>query len=146
MECDGCTLCCKLLPVPWMNSPAYEYCKECEPDKGCKIYENVPKKCLGFECAYNQIKCAPIELRPDKCGIVFERIFEIFIGTLDLNTNVSDVAKGQIDSFVNQGFPVVLFRGNLITPLIFPTKEMTSKQTWSLIQRERKRRYGSSSI
>ena len=74
MECGGCTLCCKLLNIDWMNSPAGEYCKECEKGVGCKIFDHVPKKCLEFKCAYNQMEKVSIDLRPDNCDVIFERI------------------------------------------------------------------------
>ena len=111
MKCDGCTLCCKLLDIDWMDSPAGEYCKECEPGVGCKIYKNAPDKCLKFRCAYNQMEKASIDMRPDKCGVIFERLDDIIIGTVDpeverLNENV----LGQLEYFKDEGFSLVLYK------------------------------------
>jgi len=61
MECGNCTICCKILDIPWMDSPAGEYCKECNEGIGCKIYNTAPKDCLGFKCAYNQVDNISIE-------------------------------------------------------------------------------------
>lgn len=61
MECDGCTLCCELLNIPWMDSPPGELCKHCN-GTGCDIYDTAPKDCLLYECAYVQM---------DKASIIF---------------------------------------------------------------------------
>ena len=130
MQCDGCTLCCKLLPVPWMDSKAGEYCKECDIDIGCKIY--APKECLSFKCAYNQMEKCHIDLRPDNCGVVFERIGDdIFIGTTDSNLKkLKDVVSGQIMSFVKEGFSVILFNKKIPVPYIFPSN-CTKEEVWN---------------
>jgi len=111
MDCDGCTLCCKLIKIEWMDSPAGEYCKECDPGIGCKIYDNAPEKCLLFKCAYNQMEKASINMRPDKCGIIFERLDDIIIGTIkpELETISNDIFK-QLESFKNEGFSFVLYK------------------------------------
>jgi len=110
MKCDGCTLCCKVLPVPWMNSPQGEYCKECEPNKGCKIWETVPEDCKKYKCFYNRIESLDSKYRPDNCGIVFERATKtIFYGTIDSDISMlNNVANKMIKFFVSEGFSVVL--------------------------------------
>ena len=115
MECDGCTLCCKLLNIPWMDSPAGEYCRECEPGVGCKIYDNAPKDCLDFYCAYNQVEKVSKNLRPDKCGVIFERFDDIMFGTIDPEKNqLSKDIVGQIEFFILEGFSIVLvMKGNV---------------------------------
>ncbi len=145
MNCDGCTLCCKLLKISWMDSPAGEYCKECHPNVKCKIYNKAPKKCLEFDCAYNQMKQVDISLRPDKCGVIFERISEnIFIGTMNPDEKeLKEDIMGQIDSFVQTGFSVVLFHHKTKGPLIHPTKGTTSQEVWDIIQKETTRRHDS---
>lgn len=145
MKCDGCTECCKLLDVPWMNSPAGELCKECDEGKGCRIYDTAPKKCLEFSCCYNQMKKVSMDLRPDKCEVVFEKITDdVFIGTLNPDQKkIQDVVKGQIDFFLQEGFSVALFNPKLKTPLIYPAQDYTAEQVWNIIQEETKKRYGS---
>ena len=137
MECDGCTLCCKLLDIPWMNSPAGEYCKECEPGNGCKIYDNIPKKCLEFKCAYNQMQKVSIKLRPDNCKVVFERVKDVFVGSVDPDENYfKDVVKGQINSFLNEGFSIILFNKKESKPIIMPGKNHTKEEAWNIVQME----------
>jgi hypothetical protein len=108
MECGGCTLCCKLIDIPWMNSPAGEYCRECEINKGCKIYNTtLPKDCKDYQCAYAQMDKCSINLRPDKCGMIFERFDDnIFTGLYEIE--ISEEAKNQIQNFVEQGFSVLV--------------------------------------
>lgn len=148
MDCDGCTLCCKLLPVPWMDSLAGKYCRECDVDKGCKIYNTISKKCLQFNCAYSQAENAPINLRPDKCEVVFEKILDkVFIGTIDKNLKqLNKDANGQIASFLNQGFSVVLFHQNIKKPFIYPCKGESEDQVWDIIIKKREKINGSSNL
>lgn len=142
MKCDGCTLCCKLLPVPWMDSPAGEYCKECEPDIGCRIYKNAPEKCLEFKCAYNQMKSVSINMRPDKCGVIFERLDDIIIGTIDPEIGLlSKDILGQMDAFINQGFSFILYKTGYKT-FIYSSK-YTDNEIREKISAELKRLNGS---
>lgn len=136
MKCDGCTLCCKLLPVDWMNSPAGEYCKECEPGKGCKIYDRAPKNCLKFRCAYNQMEKVSINMRPDKCGVIFERIDDIFIGTVDTDTDkLNNFVLDQLTSLKNEGFSFVLYKQGK-PPYVYPVGDYTAKQILQKIKTE----------
>ena len=120
MDCGECTLCCKLLDVFWMDAPPNVDCKHCILKGGCKIQETKPKECLDFECAYYQAPNAPIELRPDNCKVIFEKITdELFIGTLDAGYEITETAKGQINSFVSQGYSVILGASDYRKPKIF---------------------------
>ena len=50
-----------------------------------------------------------VNLRPDKCGIIFEKHSErIFYGILITDMEISKSGHGQIQSFLNQGYSVVL--------------------------------------
>lgn len=142
MKCDGCTLCCKLLDVKWMDSPAGEYCRECDPDVGCKIYDSAPKRCLEFKCAYNQMDKVSINLRPDNCRVIFERLEDIIIGTVDpeIGQLNQDVLM-QLDNFVRQGFSFVLYKKGYDT-YIHSTK-YTKQEIREKIGAELKRLNGS---
>lgn len=145
-NCDGCTLCCKLLNIPWMESPAGEYCKECEPGKGCKIYYNAPPKCLKFNCAYAQMNKVSTNLRPDNCGVMFERIEgDIFVGNVDPDREMSqEMIDGQINAFLNEGFSVVLFNKKIATPFIIPAKGQSTQEIYNRIKEEASKFNGSS--
>lgn len=109
MECDGCTLCCKLLDIPWMDSPSGSLCKHCEEGVGCRIFDHVPKKCKEFRCAYNQAEKASIKFRPDKCHIIFEKVSDtIMYGTSDPQYFLSKDALSQVRSFNNEGYSVII--------------------------------------
>jgi len=108
MECGDCTLCCEIFPVRWLDKPANSPCTFC--DKGCLIHSEKPQECKDFNCAYAQSGSANIKYRPDKCGIVFEKISDrIFYGTLDPKKQIPDEGRNQIYAFNRQGFSVVLF-------------------------------------
>ena len=118
MECGECTLCCKLLPIPWESSNAGEYCKYCVHTKGCKKFKTADKRCLEFECAYRQMKKVSIKLRPDNCGVIFERVSDnIFLGTKEKKTKLNEIVMKQIFLLNREGFSVVihsLFEGKKI--------------------------------
>lgn len=147
MECDGCTLCCKLLPVPWMNSPANEYCKECNPGIGCKIWDNIPEGCLKYSCAYNQIEKCSEDLKPSNCKVMFEMIGDnIFLGIIDPEQIfLTDAAKGQISSFVRQGFSVILLHEKT-NPYIFTDKKRSADEVWQIYQEKLNRLDGSTKL
>ena len=124
-----------------MDSPAGKYCKECEPDKGCKIYNHAPKRCLEFNCAYSQMERVSTDLRPDNCDVIFEKITEdVFIGTMDPDVKrLKPVVSGQIEAFRNDGFSIVLFNQKISEPLIIPADGHTREEVWNKVKEERKK-------
>lgn len=106
-RCGECTLCCDLFPVKWLNKPANTKCIHC--NLGCKIHDTKEDECKNFECAYLQFKTAHIDLRPDNCKMIFEKVSdEIFYGLQHPDFEFTDVAKRQVYSFLQQGFSVIL--------------------------------------
>ena len=129
MKCDGCTACCTLLPIEAINKPINTACQHC--DLGCTIYESRPQTCVDFECAYLQGKNLPLSLRPDKCGIIFiRRANRIFSGALMPDAEITDAARGQINSFVEQGYSVVLISVNEKKPLLMLANGHDSNEIW----------------
>ena len=110
MECGGCTLCCELLDVPWMNSPAGHVCKECKLNEGCEIYKStITRDCMDYKCAYNQMENVSINLRPDKCGVIFEKLTnDLFLGTTRDRLVLTKDLEEQIKLFNREGFTVVM--------------------------------------
>lgn len=51
-SCAGCTLCCKLLSIAALGKPRAQWCRHCDPSKGCKIYDVRPDECRTFYCGY----------------------------------------------------------------------------------------------
>ena len=116
--CGECTACCTLSVVEELNKEAGVTCKHCVLQKGCSIYEDRPKVCKDFECAYLQAG-NNIELRPDKCGVMFFKKNErIFTGVLVPGVDVTNTAKGQIEAFNRQGISVILLKLGEEKPMI----------------------------
>ena len=112
-------MCCKLLDIPWMNSPAGEYCKKCIPGKRCSIFSTAPQKCLDYKCAYIQTEKVTLGFRPDKCHVIFERISETTMhGLLDPDYGLNAKIKRQVAAFNRQGLSVVISSPRFSVPLI----------------------------
>lgn len=114
-----------------MDSPAGELCKHCN-DIGCEIFNTAPKDCLIYECAYIQMDKASINIRPDKCGVIFEKISnKIFIGTIDPNQiKPQKIVMKQISAFLNDGYSVILYRPKIKKIIIFNTSDRTKESVW----------------
>lgn len=111
-ECGECTVCCTLSYVKELDKKPWDTCGHCILKKGCSIYTKRPNECKEFECAYYQ-GGTNIELRPDKCGIMFvKKNDRIFTGIVVPDTSITDMAKKQIVSFNKQGYSVVLLTKN----------------------------------
>ena len=131
MECSNCTLCCKLLNITSKNSLPNEWCSECDIGNGCKIHDNgIPEQCSKFECAYYQMENVSINLRPDNCKVIFEKLDDIFFGTLHPDYELTNDAKGQIASFIKEGYSVIINSTKFKYPMIFPAKGKTAKQVF----------------
>ena len=113
-ECGDCTLCCKLCNILETGSPSGEYCSKCVPNLGCSIHGDHPIHCKTFLCCYAQMEKVHIDLRPDKCNVMFEKITDFLIlGTVDGKLeDISDLVKGQIGFFINEGISVYLQKFN----------------------------------
>ena len=144
MKCDGCTLCCELLNIPWVNSPAGELCKHCNVGLGCNIFDAVDEDCKDYQCAYFQMDNVSTDLRPDKCGVLFEKVSNLlFVGIIDPKHKFKDIVKDQISDFLNNGYSVIL--KNKEKPIIINTKDRTKESVWfelHVIESERKRKLG----
>ena len=106
-KCGECTLCCFMFPVDWLNKPINTDCIHC--NKGCTIQSTKPSECSDYNCMYAQVEGVSINLRPDKCGVIFDKITtRIIYGVLSPNNEVSDLLKKQIADFNVQGFSVIM--------------------------------------
>jgi hypothetical protein len=69
-ECDGCTLCCKVMGIAALNKPPGLWCSHCAPTSGCRIYDDRPEECRTFNCGYLlQPELGP-EWKPSECKMV----------------------------------------------------------------------------
>jgi len=107
MNCGNCTICCKDLLIIDTDSPEGEYCKHCEKNVGCKIYSERPEACRIFECCWKQMEYAHIDLRPDNCGVLFEKYSDkVIVGSTE--GELSDLIIGQIGFFQREGISVLI--------------------------------------
>ncbi len=51
-DCDGCTLCCKVMEIAAVDSAVGQWCRHCAPSSGCGIYHDRPPACRSFECSW----------------------------------------------------------------------------------------------
>ncbi|HXC56255.1 MAG TPA: YkgJ family cysteine cluster protein [Rhizomicrobium sp.] len=51
-DCDGCTLCCKVMGIEELGKPTNTWCGHCLKGKGCGFYEHRPTSCREFNCVY----------------------------------------------------------------------------------------------
>ena len=51
-DCEGCTLCCKVMSVEVLDKPAGVWCKHCKIGHGCGIHQTRPDACRDFYCGY----------------------------------------------------------------------------------------------
>jgi hypothetical protein len=50
--CGDCTLCCKVMAIEEIAKPDGQWCRHCEPGRGCLVYETRPAECRGFNCLW----------------------------------------------------------------------------------------------
>lgn len=113
-DCGKCTICCILPKIIEMDSPCGEYCKECIPCVGCNIYKDRPEPCREFQCSWSQMNFAHIDLRPNNCGVMFEKVNEtLMLGSvIGKLKDISELIKNQIRFFNDEGISVMMQQFN----------------------------------
>lgn len=53
-QCGSCTLCCKVLEVTDLDKPVNTVCRHILAGGGCEIYDERPRQCRSFSCAWLQ--------------------------------------------------------------------------------------------
>ena len=116
MECGECTLCCTLCVVVELDKPAGSACEHCK--NNCTIYENRPQSCRELSCAYHQMSQVSVKLRPDNCGVVFEKLDnDLMFGTVNPKHHDFTFINGQINSFLKEGINTVLSKNG--QPIVY---------------------------
>ena len=69
-ECGTCTLCCKVMRIDELESPAGKWCRHCIPGKGCGIHETRPPVCREFFCMWTYRKDIGPHWKPEKSKMV----------------------------------------------------------------------------
>lgn len=115
MDCGDCTTCCVLPPLPELGKPANVVCVNCTSDS-CSIYEFRPAPCKEFSCAYHQMAKASVKLRPDNCGVMFEKLEnDLMFGSVDPKHKDFSFVNGQIKYFLSEGINVVTIKSGIPT-------------------------------
>ena len=71
-DCGDCKLCCSLLEIKALSKPKNKKCQHLSIIKGCSIYNVRPSACRRYNCLWQLNEAMPADLRPDRCGIMFE--------------------------------------------------------------------------
>jgi len=138
--CGSCTLCCKLLYLESMKSPAGELCSECEPGGDrCKIYNLRPQECRTFNCSWRLTKVVHRDSRPDQCHAIWEPVdYNIMFVTQDPDFPITEITQKQIEYFLDNKNSVALYipKKNIIH--LYIAFWHTSKEVWNKIMNKRK--------
>jgi hypothetical protein len=104
---------CAIEDLSKLAGAACVYCA-----KACTIYKERPQGCRDFNCAYVQMDNVNIALRPDKCGVVFEKINDtLVLGMVDPDREGYPHLRGQVEAFFNSGASIVLVKAG--KPTVF---------------------------
>lgn len=146
-NCEGCTMCCILLPVVeiqkppknmshlvqpvvTINKPPNIICDHCEVgcEIGCKIYENRPKMCVDFQCLWILHDDMGEDLKPSNCNVIFEKIrhTEIYLALVhfeQLDAWQEKPARDYIQVLNDKGFPLIVTSYTRAPKTIFLPKE-----------------------
>lgn len=76
-ECGSCGTCCVLAPVVELGKRPGQQCWNLGPASmscgRCWIYSQRPSACSAYVCSWIE-GLLPVELRPDKCGVLCETL------------------------------------------------------------------------
>jgi len=126
-----------------MDSKAGDTCKYC--DKGCTIQATKDTRCREYECAYTQINGASEKMRPDNCGVIFEKLEDdLMFGTVNPNHTEFQFIHGQINSFIKEGINVVLSKDG--KPVVYHVDGVAPEDLLSRTFKIARGQNGSSSI
>ena len=71
-QCGTCGQCCKVFPIPEVDKPRGDVCRNFDLACGCRIYPQRPYVCKAFECYWKLDKTLGAEWKPDLCGMVIK--------------------------------------------------------------------------
>lgn len=61
---------------------------------------------------WSQMAVAGEELRPDKCGVIFDRVSDdVITARLEEGKKLNGFTFAQVNRFIDEGFSVLIFRG-----------------------------------
>jgi hypothetical protein len=106
-KCGGCTLCCKLLPVPVIDKPSNTRCAHQRMGKGCAIYDRRPAPCWGFSCRWLLEDDTADLSRPDRSHYVIDPMpdFVTVSGTDGNGNHVEKIQLPVLQIWVDKNYP-----------------------------------------
>ena len=135
-ECGECTTCCELLPIPELQKPESTLCGFCKINVGCSIYKSRPNSCKEFNCVYIQNEEIDLELRPDNCKVMFERVTDTLYLALELPRDVGSWREKKVSDFIkklNENGISIIVSSFTKTPKEFLLAEgVTKEQAWNM--------------
>src|SRR5262245_33779077 len=93
-HCSGCTLCCKLIPMPEFHKPANVRCPH-QTHKGCNIYAQRPMACAVWTCRWLANDDTAELARPDRSRYVID-VMPDFVTVTDETGRYSTIEVVQI--------------------------------------------------
>jgi hypothetical protein len=121
-----------MFPIVELGKEPGMPCPHC--NKGCTIWENKPKSCTELECVYYQMEKASEDLRPDNCGVIFEKIADdVFLGSVYSIKELSPVVAGQIEFLVKSGTSVIMVARHK-HPLLCLAKGHSAQYVWQTLK------------
>ncbi len=148
--CSSCQACCSVLPIPQINKPAGQRCKD-QCAKGCRLHDTPekPEICRQFECLWLQGWFGKKD-RPDKLGLlvtpwkvdlavhpsgIIPQVMECWPGALG-----SEKASEFIVDLIRQGWPVAIWQSHGSPLLVYypdGAVELTGKApTWEELRED----------
>jgi len=75
-QCGGCTLCCRLMPIPPLNKLANVKCEFARHGKGCTVHDTAqqPNACKVWHCRWLLNDDAEKLSRPDRAHYVIDML------------------------------------------------------------------------
>ena len=71
-NCGDCHECCHLPAIKPLVKEDFKTCGNLCKHDGCTIYKDRPIPCRAFNCLWRVNKVMDWQLRPDRCGVMFE--------------------------------------------------------------------------
>lgn len=133
-KCGTCTLCCKLTGIKEIGKAVGEWCKYCNINVGCNIYDTRPQSCKNFECVWLRDGWGE-ELRPDKCHLMFEQIpgSDAYIAIREPGFDeawLEELPQRKMRQLADGGHPVVIRTSPKTIQVLTPEK-MSASQVWA---------------
>ena len=111
-ECGDCTLCCMVLPIHQVQSPPSVMCQHCTIESKCNIYDTRPEACKNFNCEWILDETMSDDLRPDKTGVIFEKItntiYLSLVNYTNLNAWDNAIVRKHIKKLNDSGSSVII--------------------------------------